>query len=762
MVFTPMSALPVSDYVPGQPGDRFDPYVRLIRSLLPRTSCVAMFGPSGELIWTTETMTGPDLINMVDDALLATRANPESAGHMRLLDGNVPVYLWALRDDEQQLISLLTVVSRTSETQERRGTDFSFVCQLLAPAVECLRRELIARATIEELAHTVGGLDKDLNLLLTHESAGLPTAEAAGAGDLQQLLQQTIEHLRASTGALLVPEKSVMLVRSADARQPPDTQFWMRAHRRLMPLAQAQREPLILNETQSMEAPEAFPFRVLCCSLRSRTGRTIGVLALLREPLDEPFGARDAHVGQILARKAIAAIESNYDPLSGLYTRPAFERRLKSVLADAKSTPWSALYIDVDQLHAINENSGMHVGDGLLGQLGELIRQRLPPGAFGARISGDRFALLLPARVHDAEAFAEALREGSERLALVSTEARLPVSISAGVASVDAQASDLAQVLAPAETACKAAKDRGRNRVEIYQPSDASIMRRHADIGMAGQVREAIDSGRLHLDAQLILPFAAAESARPHYELLLRMTDESGRTMGPDNFLSAATRYQLMPVIDRWVIAHVIEALQPRAAILEGKALGFAINVSGQSMNDDAFADYLVKSIGDSGLDPELFCFELTENATVANLARTEGLMRRLRQLGCGVALDDFGTGLSSLSCLRQLPVTMLKIDGSFVRDVLKDARAESMVRAIAQLARSMSVTTVAEYVETDAISARISELGVDYGQGFAIGRPIPLADLLTELPLPSPPGGEDPDATGERDQVAWFAGAAR
>jgi len=232
--------------------------------------------------------------------------------------------------------------------------------------------------------------------------------------------------------------------------------------------------------------------------------------------------------------------------------------------------------------------------------------------------------------------------------------------------------------------------------------------------------------------------------------------------VGPDSFLSAATRYQLMPVIDRWVMGHVIEALQPRAGILEGKALGFAINFSGQSLNDDAFADHLVKSIGASGLDPELFCFELTENATVANLARTEALMRRLRQLGCGVALDDFGTGLSSLSCLRQLPVTMLKIDGSFVRDVLKDARAESMVRAIAQLARSMSISTVAEYIETEAISARIAELGVDYGQGFAIGKPIPLTDLLTELPLPSATAADDPEATGEREQMTWFAGAAR
>lgn len=331
-------------------------------------------------------------------------------------------------------------------------------------------------------------------------------------------------------------------------------------------------------------------------------------------------------------------------------------------------------------------------------------------------------------------------------------EARLPVTISVGVALLESTAEELAHVLATAETACKAAKDRGRNRVEVYEQADASIMRRHADIGIAARVREAIECGRLHLDAQLILPFATAETARPHYELLLRMIDDGGRTVGPDTFLSAAARYQLMPAIDRWVVNHVIESLRPRASILEGRALGFAINFSGQSLNDESFPEFLVERVASSGLDPELFCFELTENATMACLPRAEALMRRLRRLGCGVALDDFGTGLSSLSCLRQLPVTMLKIDGSFVRDVLKDQRAESMVRAIAQLARSMSIITVAEYIETEAIATRIAELGVDYGQGFAIGRPIPLADLLTELPLPSSAADERVEDDGDVD----------
>jgi diguanylate cyclase (GGDEF)-like protein len=762
---------PASEFVPGQPGPRFDPYVRLARSLLPRTGVVAMFGPSGELMWSTDPMTGPDLINIVDDAILTARSNPDSPGQLRLLEGNLPVYLCALRDEQGGLLALLAVVCRASEAQDKR-LDFNFAYSLLAPMLECLRRELMARATIDELTHTVGGLDKDLHLLL---GQGAPEGGNESAHELHHLLQQTIEHLRATTGTLLVPEKGVTLVRAARG-VAPDTRFLMRAHRRLLTLAQGQREPLVLNDTHSADNPEGFPYRVLCCALRSRTGRSIGVLALLRETSTELFSERDAHIAQILARKALGVIESSYDALSGLYTRNALERRVRALHADLKETQaqaWSALYIDVDRLHAINDGCGMHVGDALLTQLGELIRQRLPPGAFGARLSGDRFAVVLPAQVHDAHGFAESLREGSERLAVLQGEPRLAVSISAGVAQLDGAASELAHVLASAESACRLAKERGRNRVEVHQANDSSSAQRAPDSGIAAQLREAIDKNRLHLDAQLILPLAAAESARPHYELLLRMRDAAGRSVGPDSFLAAASRYQLMPLIDRWVVNHVIESLKPRAGVLEGKALGFTINFSGQSLNDDGFADWLIEAVQSSGLDPELFCFEITENATVANLARAEALMRRLRRTGCGVALDDFGTGLSSLSCLRQLPVTMLKIDGSFVRDVLKDPRAESMVRAIAQLARSMSITTVAEYIETEAISARIAELGVDYGQGFAIGRPIPLADLLTELPLPNEAeaaaaataSGSDAAAQGDGDaggDVTWYAGAAR
>jgi diguanylate cyclase (GGDEF)-like protein len=711
--------------------------VQLIRSLLPRAASVAIFDTKGDLRWSSETTTGPDLINLVDDALSTARTAPDSAGQLRVLEGNMPVYLCWLRDDAARLLAVLAVVCRPTGDHDVDARSFSFAYALLRPAIECLRRDLMARVAIEDLNRTVIALDKDLELLLADGTADHKSPRDDGADDLRGILKQATEHLRCATTALIVPDKSIALVRSRANERPSDMQLVARAHRQLLSMAQMRREPVIINKLAPNSTLGIMPYRILSCPLRSLSGRTIGVLVMFREEIGEDFVDRDARLGDILARKAVGIIESSYDALSGLYTRPAFEQRVRGAVADKNgSRHWTALYIDVDQLHVINDNFGMHVGDTVLGQLGELVRDRLPRGAFGARISGDRFAVLLPTQLDDAESFAESLRQGVEKLGTMHGDSRLHVSISVGVALLDTAAGELMHSLAAAETACKAAKDRGRNRVEVYHPNDASLVRRFADINIASQLREAIDAGRFRLDAQLILPFAGAESARPHYELLIRMIDDEGHTIGPDRFMSAALRYQLMPAIDRWVLTKTIEMLQPQAALLASKSMAFAINFSGQSLNDESFSDFLLERVSTSGLDPELFCFEITENATIANIERAEALIRRLRRLGCAVALDDFGTGLSSLAYLRQLPVTMLKIDGSFVRDILKDSRAESMVRAIAQLARSMSIATVGEYVETEEIRARIATLGVDYGQGFAIGRPAPLVDLLSELPL--------------------------
>ncbi len=710
-----------------------EPFAQLFRAMLPRAANFAVFNASGYLRWCSDATLGPDLISRVAAQLPAARDPASGDGVVEMLGGQ-PAYLFWLRRDDNSLLAVVAVLTRPA-ANETESRSFSFAHSLLRPVLVCLRRELLAAYSIEELTASMTEMDEDLKLLLADATDANMAPD--GSDELKGLLQRMVSHLNCTVAALIVPEKGIALVRGAsDAKT--DGQLIARAHRQLVLIGTTNTQSVILNDPHAGPLAPVVACRALICPVRNGAGRSMGVLALLRDPQVREFRPRDARVVEILARRAAVVVASHYDALSGLYTRGAFEQRVRSIVADRTitSAPWSALYVNCDRLHVINDNHGMHVGDTVIGQLGELIRSRLPHGALAARISGDRFTVLLPTEVEDASRFAESLRLGAEMLSALHPGKNISISISAGVAPLEnGRGGELAHSLAAAETACKAAKDRGRNRVATYEVADQSVIRRFSDIDVVARVREALAHNRLRLDAQPVVPFKESAQKPPHFELLLRMIDRDGSALSPDTFLSAAVRYQMMAEIDRWVVKRAIALLQPYAEQLQSRPLVFSINFSGQSLGDEEFPDFLCDSVQRSGINPQVFCFELTENATILNLARAEVVMRRLRRMGCEVAMDDFGTGLCSLSYLRQLPVTMLKIDGSFVRDVTRDPRADSMVQVIAQLARTMSLDTVAEYVETDAIRDRIQELGVDYAQGYALGRAEPCDALLRRLP---------------------------
>jgi EAL domain-containing protein (putative c-di-GMP-specific phosphodiesterase class I) len=269
----------------------------------------------------------------------------------------------------------------------------------------------------------------------------------------------------------------------------------------------------------------------------------------------------------------------------------------------------------------------------------------------------------------------------------------------------------------------------------MYHDGDVSIVRRHAEVHVVAKLREAIGANRFRLHAQPILPLQPGPT-EPRFEILLRLEDENGELEYPGKFLPAAERYQLIGDIDRWVIANTCRILGANRSILDRRAARFTINLSGQSVTNLPMADFIAAELASAKIPADLICFELTETAALANLEKADAFMQRVRALGCTFALDDFGTGTSSLAHLKSLPVTMLKIDGSFVRDAMTNPRSDSLVKAVAQLARAMGIITVAEFVETDELRLRMANLGVDYGQGFAIGKPLPLQDVLQDLAL--------------------------
>jgi diguanylate cyclase (GGDEF)-like protein len=728
-----------------------EPYTQLLRALLPRMSNLSVFDPQGHMHWSSEMSVASEVGAKVADAVKSAR-EPGSPGVQRMI-GNEPFYLFWLMSDEPGIDTLPFVVVAIGfrHTTDGELRSFAFVHGLVKPALECLRRELLARHEILNLHTSLAEQDDDLEMLLS-VSGGGPDAKPESATDLKDIVASATEHLKVGLAALIIPERGIAVVHAA-LQDPLETSLLAKAHRHLLSMAQMRRGAAIVNRMVLQTGEVDAAYRVLTCPIARGDGRCVGVLALFRAESAPEFTPHHARLTELLARRVAAVLAHSYDALTGLLTRPAFEQRVRRALEGgagsqgASPLAWSALFIDINRLHVVNDNYGMPMGDKVIAQLGELIRNRIPPGSCAARISGDRFAIMLPASLADAAKFAESLRGGAEDVGLSLGDGKMQVSISVGVATVEARTKEFVHAFAAAETACKAANDRGRNRVEVYLEADESIVRRFTDINLISDLRAAIAEDRLELNAQLIVPLGGHTGA-PHFEILLRMIAENGEIVGPDHFMSAAHRYQLMPTLDRWVIERAIHMLKPHIPLLSSSPVVFTINFSGQSLQDAEFTEHVARLIESSGVPPSALCFELTESAAIGNISRAEALMRRLRTLGCNIALDDFGTGLSSLAYLRTLPIGMLKIDGSFVRDVLKDPRAESMVQAIAQLARAMSLTTVAEYIETDEIRTRIESLGVDYGQGFAIARPTPLVDVLAELPLylaASHPGGVYP-----------------
>jgi diguanylate cyclase (GGDEF)-like protein len=706
-----------------------DPYGHLLRMLMPRAVGIAFYDADGRPMWVADGYEGPDPLPLVRAALSgvppATTARID--GFSQDHEG-APAYVFRLRDSEGAVIAVATLLTRDIENHP-----YSFVQHLVQPALECLQRELEARNSLGELSRDLRARDDDLNLLLRitpDEADGAPQGDELGT-----LVQACVDHLGCALGALVVPERNIAICR-APAGQKPQVEILSRIHRHLLNWAQLQRRNLTINRvrTRPVELP---PFKILSTPIRHASGRVVGFLALFREEAGDDFEPRSEQLVELLARKTTTILQNNFDALTALLTRPAFETQVRALVAGRRQTvPDSVLYLDVDRLHVVNDNFGLHVGDELLARIAELLRRKPRPGALVARIAGDRFAVFLPDCTLDfAQQIADMIRRQCAELSGSRGDGMMQVSVSIGVAELPDTQNPLAHGLANAEIACKAAKDRGRDRVELFQDADQSIMRRHSDVLVVKRLHEALEEDRFVLYAQPILPLGP-DHTEPRFELLLRMLAPDGEVLPPEKFLSAAERYQMLPVIDRWVVGHALAALRPHASLLRGRGLSFSINVSGPSLAAEDFLEFLEGSIRSSGLPPEALCFELTETAAVSNLTRADRLMQRIRLLGCSFALDDFGTGLSSLAYLKALPVSVLKIDGSFVRDAGINQRTEAMVRAIAQLAHTMGMETVAEYVETDELRTRMAGLGVDFGQGFAIGRPVPLEEVLGDLAL--------------------------
>jgi diguanylate cyclase (GGDEF)-like protein len=447
------------------------------------------------------------------------------------------------------------------------------------------------------------------------------------------------------------------------------------------------------------------------------------------------------------------AYEASHDSLTGALNRREFDRRLASTLtrptADAGRAAALATdgrgalcFLDLDRFKIVNDSCGHASGDLLLRQVTDLIRGLMRAGDDLARIGGDEFAVLLHGTDRDgATAFAERARRAVADFRFVDGGRVFTVGVSIGVVLLTAaHAEDLgAGALRAADAACYAAKDRGRNRVHVFEADDGEVEIRQGQVRWAEQVMSAIRTDAFTLYYQPIA--AISPGGQPTVgELLIRLRAEDGTLVTPAVFLPAAERYNLLGHIDRWVVGAALAALGRRYAA--GGSAGadevFSINLSGASIGDEALLQFVRDGLVAHGVPPEVICFEVTETMAITDLDMAIRFINELRALGCRFALDDFGSGLSSFTYLKRLPVDYVKIDGNFVRDLVTDPVDRAMVESVNRIAHEMGLQTVAEFVESDQTLRCLDRIGVDYAQGYAIGRPEPFEDWLRRNPVPA------------------------
>ena len=422
---------------------------------------------------------------------------------------------------------------------------------------------------------------------------------------------------------------------------------------------------------------------------------------------------------------------ANHDALTGLLNRRELEARLERAILSARheQREHALLYLDLDDFKVVNDTCGHLVGDEMLKQVTALLRAGVRRSDAVARLGGDEFGVLLedcpaPRARHTAEELLRALHD----FRFLHGRQVFEVGVSIGLVAIGPGCGDLPQVLSAADAACYVAKDRGRNRLHEYEPDDTGVAQRYGEMHWIRRIHNAFEERRFRLYYQAIKPLGdAVAAAEPggFCEVLVRMLDQDGQVIEASAFIAAAERYHLVGSLDRWVVQTAF------AAIAEAQRAGaetlFAINLSGQSMADDSFLRFVVAELQARAVDPRRICFEITETAAMSRLGGVLSFLSTLKELGCRFALDDFGSGLSSFAYLRNLPVDFLKIDGALVKEMAVDPVKRAMVASINQIGHVMGLRTIAEWVETRQTLDLVTELGVDYAQGFWFSRAEPL-----------------------------------
>jgi len=624
---------------------------------------------------------------------------------------------------EVEIIGFQAQVSRM-ELNVRR-VDYAGEPALLVTGVEIIQTSQVralaepsyAQELAESGAYRMPGIFAQLEdpaqraavLALASLSEAILTTDAAGHIEYlnaaaERLIGSTLEAARGkSLGEVIaVVEESDRRAISEPVRQALASGVPVNLSRRAIMITRAE------GDERAIELSAA--------PMRSAEGEIAGAAVLMHDVTELRGFARQL------------SYQATHDALTGLVNRREFERRLDDAIASARrgDSTHVLCYIDLDRFKTVNDTSGHLAGDVLLRDIARLLREGVRDSDTVARLGGDEFALLLTGCPLDkARQIADDLCRQIGDFRFVWKDRVFQVGASIGLVELARESSSVEDTLAAADSACYMAKRQGTGQVVVYSARDEAFARSTGEIQWLQKLQSALKDGRFELVAQPIVPavVSAVGGGGPALEVLVRLRDETGREILPAEFMRAAERYRLMGLIDRWVLEHALDAMSNGTlSVPVGRCV--SINISGQTLGDTQFLEFVVECLDRSGIAPAQLCFEMTESAVVANLDHARRFVGVLHGMGCSFALDDFGSGVGSFSNLRTLPMDYLKIDGSFMRNLGRDSVNQAMVAAMIKLARSLDFKVIAEQVEDNASLDMVRQMGVDFVQGYAIGRP--------------------------------------
>ena len=723
--------------IPGSSNVHFSQYLSLLQALYPDVNGLVVFNGDGGPVW--QACANPIDQEQLRGLLSRFLRGDADVQVQNLLNGDIGELI-KLKDNHGMPVLVLCLCSAPANRAALQAVAgepaFSHLSEMLLAEY---RQQLDLDSKEEELIMMTDELTRryeELNLIYKAEDQAINIHH--GRELLRQLVLNTSRFLNVDIIYLYIAGKNISMHKYRNDNPVFHANSLFECLRQTVhPLLEADASPMVINsadERQKLGIDPGLPFKFVATPVVNADNRTIGLLATASQDFAiDDFSNSDRNLLDVMAKKASKIAQSHFDPLTGLENSHSFELILKDLLRQSRDRGVSHAIanIDIDRLAVVNDISGREAGDHLIRVIAHKVSDMVRAHDLVARLGSDKFGVLLKnCDLRTAEVIMKKVSHAVSSLDLEWKGKRHEISISIGVAPITSQTESVTGLLDAAETARNVSKQRGRNNIHVLEMEDRNLLQRKEEIRWVGRIQDALRDDRFRLYAQLIEPMKS-RSRRQHFEILLRLLDESGEIVDPDKFLSAAESFYLMSNLDLWVIN---QAFYEMTEIRRGPCkqdFQISINLSGQSLNDPySLASYIENKLEEYELDGHGVCFEITESAAIANIDEASVFIEQMRELGCQFALDDFGTGLSSFSYLKNLNVDYLKIDGTFVRDIARDPVSESMVAAINQVGQAMQLKTVAEYVENEEIRQKLKQIGVDFGQGFGIGKPL----LFTEI----------------------------